>query len=315
MKNTRLFSGTTAGLIESSRTFHALFVSNLTDFTAFDPQLDAAFATRWKDLTDQASGSVSDGIIRSRQTQFTASVEDEMQKARLKYKELKYFAAKAFPDDPEILNELGATGYDRARRSQALMITFMDELFVAANKYKTQLLQAGYTEPLIQGIRDAKEALENSNTQQEVYIKARPVATAQRTDLLNACYKTMSQVLNAAQVIYYNDPVKAGQYVFGNIRGRSDVEVIEGTVAPGSRRDVFTRPFDPERELIIRNNGVQMLMFYFCNEIPTPLGTPVNLMPDNEMRVTASQLGTEGNIFAVYNANNELSGDYEVEIS
>ena len=317
MNKSRIYKGSDARLIETSRTIHALFVSNLADFTAFDAKLNAAYAAQWKDLMDRCTAKESNSLLLSRQTQITAAMQDKMKQARKKYQMIKYFASEAFNSKPEIMNEFGAAEFKMARNSQPVMIFFLKRLHTTAEKYKPELLAAGCSESVIDSIKTTQEELESTNITQDSYIQSRPVITTQRLDMMNECFRTLSRVVNAAKVVYFDDEAKAGQFMLSNYFGSSDAsgQLIQGMVGPGSRKDVFTRPFDAKRVIIIRNQGPQPLMFYFCNEIPTPLGTPLNVPPDNEIHVQASQLATEGNIFAVYNANNELQGEFEVEIS
>lgn len=316
MTRTRLYQGSDARLIETSRTIHALFVANLSDFNSFDAQLNTSFATQWKVLMDQCSTREGNSLIRSRQAQITATVQEKMEEARKKYQMMKYFVGTAFKNDPKVMNEFGASDFPVASRMQPYMILFLNQLHNAASKYKPQLLTAGCSEAFIDSIKDIQVALENTNLNQESYMKARPVLTAQRLELMNECYRTLVRVISAARVVYYDDEVKAAQYTLGNYtRVHHADEMLKGTVAAGSRRDVFTLPYNARQSITIRNQGPQALLFYFCNEIPTPLGTPLQVLPGNEVHVLASQLATEGNIFAVYNANNELPGVFEIELS
>lgn len=317
MYRTRMYQGSDARLIETSRTIHALLMANLSEFTAFDTKLNAAFASQWNDLMDQCSSVESASLLISRQTQLTASVLDKMQEARKKFQMIKHFAGVAFNNDPKVMNEFGATDFPVARRMQPYMIFFLNRLHTTAIKYKPELLTAGCTEALIDSIKSTHDELQNTNVTQESYIKSRPVLTAQRLEMMNECYKMLQRVISAAKVVYFDDPVKANMYSLGNYSSSNEpsTELIQGMVEAGSRKDVFTRVFDAKRVITIRNQGPQALLFYFCNEIPTPLGTPLNVMPNNEVHVQASQLSSEGNIFAVYNANNELSGEFEIELS
>lgn len=230
MIRNRIFNGSDANLIENARTLHALFTANMADFTALDPQLNATFAQEWKEAIDEASSTTDNRVLLSQQAQHTHQVNTLMEEARKKYMEVMYFAEKAFGDDSKILHEFGMGDYKAARKSQPLMIAFMDQLTVTVSKYHTELEQVGCTQALLQSIGDMKRSLEEANTSQELFIKARPVLTARRCELMNRCYDYINRIRMAAKTIYFDNPVKANMFTFdANVRRKRKAQQTEVT--------------------------------------------------------------------------------------
>jgi hypothetical protein len=78
----RNYHGSDAQMLESSEQIHDLFLGDLADFTAFDTELDNAYAIAWLGKIDTALGFKSDDVIVGEQREITESVDDAMDNAR-----------------------------------------------------------------------------------------------------------------------------------------------------------------------------------------------------------------------------------------
>lgn len=144
----------------------------------------------------------------------TEKVDDEMQVARNKWTQMRYFIERAFPDYRAMLKVFGADTYLKVRQSQPKMMEFLQGLHGASVEYKPQLLAAGCSEAAIDEIETIGAALSQKNDVQNKAKRGRPKITAQRIALLNAPYVKMARVNKAAQMVFMTSPAKRGQYTF-----------------------------------------------------------------------------------------------------
>ena len=190
----RNYTGTDAFMTESARVNYNLSNGDLAKFTAFDSTINATFMTAYLTAIVAAETVVADSAISDQQVQTTENVLSQMDLARAKYNEVKYFVQKAFPGSPATQGEFGLNDYMDARRSESKMIQFLDEMHKAAVKYQTELADAGYTAK-IDDIRTIRNSLLDKNTTQEVFKKQRPKLTEDRIKILNAAYERLTQVM------------------------------------------------------------------------------------------------------------------------
>ena len=76
----------------------------------------------------------------------------------------------------------------------------------------------------IAAIQTLRTAFQNANTSQEGYVRRRPVLTQDRIIVLNNCYNNSMIVVEAAQVIYYNDVARKDQFVFKHSKSQMIVK-------------------------------------------------------------------------------------------
>jgi len=296
----RAFNGSDSYMLETANTLHSLFVASLADFTNFDTELDAAFGTTWLASIDAAGTVVRDSQVKDILAQKTDDVLAQMELCVLKYNEVKYFASKVFPKNIARQAEFGTDTYLAARRSQAKMVLFMDEMHKACVKYQTELVAGGFTAPQIAEILTLHTALLNANTVQEGYLKGRPVLTQERVETLNTAYTFMRTVIEAANVIYYNDFARRNQYVYlsgggsGNNGGGDDSVVVTAVVNSQVAVELANIPYENARQFRFTNNGPGVVDFYLADD-PNNI-TGIVTIQVGEVSVRPSiELGVSGN--------------------
>ena len=310
----RAYNGSDDYMVETSATLQSLFVTNIADFTAFDTTLTIAYGTTWLNAINAAGTVVRDSQVKDILAQRTNAVLTQMELCKIKYNEVKYFANKVFPKDKARQAEFGTDTYLQARQSQSKMISFLDEMHKACVKYQTQLVAGGLSATKIAAIQTLRTDLQNLNTSQEGYIRARPVLTQDRIVVLNNCFNITKTIIEAAQVIYYNDIARRQQYVYLPSQEADDSEIIELTISSPIPVLLKTQAYNPTRQYNLANNGPATVEFYISND-PLAMSIIVALNPGDNLPFTAAQLGTEGNnLYARLIAGPETSAQIEVEI-
>lgn len=310
----RAYNGSDDYMLETSNTLHRLFLASVADFTTFDTTLNPAYATNWLQAIDAAGTVVRDSQIKDIMAQYTNTVLTIMEQCKIKYNEVKFFATKQFPKDKARQAEFGTDTYLEARRSHSKMIGFLDEMHKACVKYETELVLGGYDSAKIADILTLRNDLLNANTTQESYKRGRPVLTQDRIIALNDCYNYTRIVMEAAQVVYYNDAARRQQYIYMPSQEADDSEIIIKTLSSPIPVLLKTQVYDPARQYNIVNNGPAGVEFYISND-PLAVSILVGLNAGDNLPFTAAQLGTGGNnLYARLIVGIDTSAQIEVEI-
>lgn len=107
----RTYQGSDAFMTESARVNYNLANIELAKFTVFDSTINATFMTAYLTAIVAAETVVADSAISDQQVQTTENVLSQMDLARAKYNEVKYFAQKAFPNSAATQGEFGLNDY------------------------------------------------------------------------------------------------------------------------------------------------------------------------------------------------------------
>lgn len=202
----RNFKLAIAFMLQKAKTYRQHFVNRKATFVAFDADFADPFAADWQTAIDAAEAQDTDETRDDQLQTETAQVNAELLLAQKKYIEAKYFITKAFEATPTVMNEFGVDTYSDIRSSQMEMIPFMQNLWdKCENKYKTQMLAAGYTQTKIDEIQTIKNALDSENQEQEIFKDETPLATSARNTIYNTCWEFAQKVNRAAHVIYADD--------------------------------------------------------------------------------------------------------------
>lgn len=309
---TRHYSGNDAFMTESARVNYNLANDDLAKFTAFDSTIDEAYMAAYLADIETAETVVADTAVSDQQVQTTENVLSQMDLARAKYNEVKYFVQKAFPNSPATQGEFGLNDYMDARRSENKMIQFLDEMHKACVKYQTQLVAAGYNAPAIAAIQTIRTDLLNKNTTQEVFKKQRPKLTENRIKILNAVYGRLSLINAAAQVIYANDYAKKRQFVY-DISADKGLQEYEGTVAAGALKTVATVAVSEDAVFTFKNTGTVPLVFCLSptqnlEGIQIPIGGGATISK------TAGDLNPNAGFLLVKNTDAANAGSYLITL-
>ncbi len=205
-KVNRKFKLPAVNMIQKSKTYRLHFNNRNAAFTAFDAVFGNPFAANWLTAINAAEAQDTYETLEDQQQTETAEVNAELVKAQKIYIELKYFIEKAFPDAFTIRNEFGLDTYSEIRSSQPEMIQFFSNMHdKAENKYKAELIEAGYTQPKIDEIETIKNSLDTEDQEQEVFIDENALATSTRNQVYNVAWEFAQKVNRAAHVIYADD--------------------------------------------------------------------------------------------------------------
>ncbi len=207
MKVKRAFKGKDSAMITKLSLMMKFFEDQLADFTAFDPNLNAAFLQNWKLAYEQLNtvlGWGQHGDERETKEEFflLKGANQTLRKCRAKYKDVKYFAGLAFPQNAEVLRQFGEGTYSKVSYSHLKMVPFMEMLFGVATKYKTDLIAHGYTQAAIDQIETLTAQLRTENQLQQLKKKERPTETRNRIEALNTFYSFGQRVHDAAQEVH-----------------------------------------------------------------------------------------------------------------
>ena len=309
----RDYKGTDAYMTETARVIYNLFVEDLSNFEAFDTTLNSAYANNFLNQVVAAEQVVADTAIIDQQVALTEKADQSMEKARVKYNEVKYFVLKAFKSSLGTQNEFGLNDYERARKNRSQMAQFLFEMHAACVKYKTELINAGYNMPAIEAILPIREELLTTNTSQKLFIKQRPKLTEDRIIILNACYETLTQINAAAQLVFMNDYVKQNQYVYNPSPDTNDNLDFTGTVPANSVALISEVTYKPMALVRFRNTGLASLTFCLSAS-ETIEGTTVELNGGAEVAYTMAELKVDGTNLLVRNNDLTKEGNYLVEV-
>lgn len=229
----RLFNGADTYLHAALRSIYNIFSDDKAAFEGFDSTFTDDWATEWLTEILVVESMVSDHLIVNQAAEQTEKVEDAMRTARNKWGEIKYFIRKAWPGDAAMLHLFGASAYFPARSNQPKMVEFLQSLYSAATEYKTQLIDAGYSQDRIDEIQAIATTLTQKNDVQNRAKRGRPRITAQRVAALNAPYLRLTQVNEAAQIIFMDNAAKRKQYVYlaGKKRRKKEKQAVQGSMA------------------------------------------------------------------------------------
>lgn len=311
----RLFRGTDGEMLEAARTTQVLLSQDLVAFTTFDATIDGAFVSTFLDAITDAEAIISDNVVIDELVEKTENVETAMERARIKYREVKYFAQAAFPNSIGIQNQFGLNDYDRARKSTTQMIAFLEDMYSVCQKFNAKLIDSGYSQVRIDEIKDIRENLLQFNSSQEVFKKTRTKLTEDRITVLNNCYNYMTKVNAAAQLVYMNDYAKQKQFVY-NASSDADknIDQLEGTVDAGITQTITSAVFD-DAIYTFRNTGVAPLTFCL-SETEEVSGVEVNIGGGAIITKVSAELDPDAvaMFLLVRNDSDSESGSYEITI-
>lgn len=227
---TRDFSISDDAMLQDGRITHAQFVLDEADFIGLDDDFKPPFAANWLTAIEDASKAPKDEQIVDVQTGLTATVDACLDACRSHFQGAKYYIEKAFASKVWVLNEFGYDNYDEVRQVPEKMITFMDVFSTTANKYKTELIAAKYTQAKIDEIATKRLALIDAKKAQELGKNSRLSATQNRVLLLNTAWGFRTKVAKAAKVIFADNYAKYKIYLLPASEEAATTYSVKGQV-------------------------------------------------------------------------------------
>jgi len=208
----RSFSVSDAKFFEYADMIMDTLPVDLPDFTAFDPIFTVDYVTQIKLASDNARAVPPDEIIVDQLGGKTQKVKTALTDCYDDYQTIAYFVGRAFKGNVSVQNEFGKNDIRKARNNQPKMIIFMDLLITTVAKYSAELLQAGCSQELMDGLAAKADVLRNANSGQEGFKKGRGVSTQTRIQLMNTLYEQLKPLNEAATIIYRDNPAKMKIY-------------------------------------------------------------------------------------------------------
>jgi hypothetical protein len=213
-----------ADMLELAKTKQGFMSEDKPKFTEFDNDFKDPYAANWLAAITECEQDLKDDSVVWQMTNLTQTVEAKMEQCRTAYQALKFFVEKAFPNNQPVWNEFGYAKYDSARKSQAQMIQFMQEVYSIATKYSAQLIEKNYTQAKIDALLTLKQELDTANNEQELFKGGRPTLTQARILNLNNVWKITVTVCRAGKIIFVDDKAKYARYTLPAGAGGEDNE-------------------------------------------------------------------------------------------
>lgn len=261
---TRTYGTDDATLLQFARTTHANVEANLAEFTAFDPQIAAAFLITYLQQIDDIEAFASDNQLIDVQAQHTMDVEAKMKECRDAFQLSKYFIELAFPNRPGTWSEFGYNDYDSARKSHEKMIQFMLVFVNVCIQYQTELSTVGMLPARVGEIQTLTTQLQALNTTQELSKGSRANATNERILMLNALWNNTKRLCNAGKTLYYNNYGKWQLFLLPWLDGGGTAPADNnyfGTIVSGATLNIAIPNLTPNTMLTISNTGGVTLRF------------------------------------------------------
>lgn len=203
------------------------------------------------------------------------------------------------------------------------MIVFLETLERVAQKYSTELTdpsKGGMPATLQSELVAVRAALQEKNAQQEFKKRERPVLTETRINTLNSCYQTMVGINSTAQIVFYNQSAKRGQYVYRPTGSSTESDNYSGTVAEAETKVITSLSFEADRFISFENRGLVPLQFDLSTDTTTLVGELVEIGGGAVVNEQMSNLiediaeGTTINLL-IRNLSPTESGSYWVSIN
>ncbi len=286
MEAKRTYKGKDSRMISKLFLAMRFFEKHLADFTTFDPHLNAAYLADWKAAFE---GMHEYGVIEDDEDIILADgflIDDAnkvLKKCQAKYKDVKYFAGKAFPDNKEALKEFGEGTYTKVCNSRLRMVQFMETLYGVATKYKTELIAQNYTQAAIDAIATLAIELRDDNNKQQLKKKERPTETRKRIEALNKFYGFGQQVAEAAGEVYRESPVLRDEFRLAQRHHPKTTKSWFALGISGIRKTALTKLLK-KYNVSLTNQGKETVEYWQANNI--------NETPSKKHTLTAGEVIT-----------------------
>lgn len=231
IKIRKLFKVSDPFMLQEAQKRKDIFETDKAIFIAFDSgTFNNPFSANMQTKINDARNMLDDDIIRDQIQQTTAEVKAAMEECRVYFQNGKYFVDKAFPGNKEVQYEFGYENYDKARKDQKLMFSFMDMLYLIIEKYRPNLLAAGATAAMLNQALVLRDKIFAKNQAQEFAKSQRPTKTRDRIIKHNDVWKDVVKICKAGKVIFRTDYVKYQQYLLPASEEHHTSYSIMGTI-------------------------------------------------------------------------------------
>ena len=190
-----------------NRVFIKLFRERLPEFTAFDPQLDSAYADKWEQLNEELSAMPTDETMLDALNAATEETFTAYAPVLKLADELEFFVDKAFAEEERRGDEFGFKLLRSVSGQTNLKFTlYAYTLSTIYPDYETELLAAGLPATWAADYENAVGEAGNREIMQERAKRMRIRATTNRVLQHNRIYTMWKSVNKASKVIYRSQP-------------------------------------------------------------------------------------------------------------
>lgn len=198
--------------LQKARTQRGHFLNYLADFTAFDANLDAAYAADWALQIEICENHQNDETTLDQQQQYTEDLEKAKKQGFWAATDLEYYVKKAFANDTRTQKEFGFNLVAQARGRTLNQIMWLEVMKKVAQDYTAELTAVDMPASVITNLETAAHNIVQAEIEQEYYKRIRLRLTTQRMKKFNALYKTCKLVNSAAQIVFFDKKEEAGLF-------------------------------------------------------------------------------------------------------
>ncbi len=251
---TKKFNKTYDEVLTQAFLFKSEFELDQSIFEDFSSRFAEPFAENFSELIEIADDIPTSDDDLNTQTELSHQLELKMEECRAHYQKLLLHIDFAWPNDDSKPKIFGSNLYPEARRVPAKFVDLLQEAYRDTNsdEYKSTLINAGFTESNIERIDELANELQGKLNAQHAFIKRTASRTNERTTAFNNVWEVMTQISNAAKLIFKDNPAKYEFYLLypeGNYSGGGGGGGSTPIAAPSNFRYEFA-------ERMIRWNSV-----------------------------------------------------------
>ncbi len=200
-------------LIQKSETLHTHFLNYLARFSAFDPDLNAAYAGNWLSSINECEATETDETVMDQLQHHSEELEQAKKAGFTIASELEHYVKKAFPAKKRKAEEFGFTERKKARATQLNQYMWLLVMKKIAEDYSAELAAVGMPAILLTNLGTKTQTILEKETQQEYFKHLRIRYSSQRVEKMNNLYEFCKTVNSAAQSVFYNEPEEKGLFI------------------------------------------------------------------------------------------------------
>lgn len=208
----RIYKYSDEVLLEYASSVAAHFENDLDLFNRFDAFLDRSKLEEFKALIQTAYREGSDELKVAVQQEHTEKMLEEMEKSRVMFNQVRYWAVKAFPRKRAIQRQFGIGKFSKLSDSQPRLVEFMQELAETVDHYWNDFRAVGAMHEFKQAVEEQAEALATANLAQEHSKAFRTVDTEERIARFNEIFDFLRLLNSAAEFVFADEPAKRELY-------------------------------------------------------------------------------------------------------
>lgn len=218
----RLFNIPDANLIEFGEMVAEKLPEDIEELHNFDRTITEAYPASIRSAINEVKSIPTDQVIIDEMAALTKNVNDALAACNKCYRTISFFVRKAFPHNQSIQNQFGLNDIANVRYNDSKMILFFNDVAKVVNKYRTELVEAGCNDSVLESLDEIGNNLKNANTKQELFKKERGVITSQRVEKLNQLYNLLVPISQISQIIFSDDQARLASYVLPRPKSSSN---------------------------------------------------------------------------------------------